>query len=237
MHEEATLTEEPTFHAGIVVARVGFVFVQAHAADPVIVDDGPTYALSDFKITYPYDDPRPDIPPNETVASVRFVSHWPTSGYPGYANCTMTLVSGTGDTVASFDFAEISGTDDVVSGPLMVPVTGAPASGTGTCKHQTGQDATGSGYVVKGPTHISAERDFFGKIVPDRSLLTFDVQWAGDADPGMRTCYLSLSRTDGTSMEPTRFTLLDGNGPLTLKADLAPEEVGDARVDCGPFDG
>ena len=221
---------------GVAVGGVGFGLLQAHAGVSR-VDDGPTYTLSDFKIEYPWDDPRPEIPPDKSMAAVGFAAQWPKTGYPGYADCTLILVDSSGSQVASFDFTEMSGSDGVGADQLLVPVNGAPSNGTATCKRQTGQDLAGPGYVVSGPTEIAPERDFFGKIVPDKSVFTFDVRWAGDLDPVLRICTMRINRADGGSVEPQTFTLLDKTAPLTIVADVAPKDVADATVDCGLFAG
>lgn len=202
---------------------------------------GAGYVLTDFEIVHPYDDPRVDVPPADDLAAVSFVAHWPESGFPGTADCQLTLTGADGKDVGSMSFNLVSGTDGGASGPIIATVSGKPISATATCADTSdpGEDSSGSGYVVTGPTEIAAPVDPATKeTIAGVTDLQFDVKWENaGVSPGMRSCQLVVERTDGTIDAPIDFLMLSGEEPITKRVDGPPDTVSGARITCGPVKG
>lgn len=201
------------------------------------IAQGDTYVLSDFDIVYPYDDPRQDIPPSDRAAEVSFSTRWPQSGYPGEAQCELTLSDAQGLVVGTLTFDLISATNGSRAVPMVVPVSGVPVSAEASC-HDLFDNTSSRGYVVTGPTRASAVADSSpGSDSPNRTQLTFQVTWQETgSEPDFRTCRLMVKRVDGTLDPPTRFNLLSGDGEVTLVIEGSPASVADANVTCGPFE-
>jgi hypothetical protein len=204
-----------------------------------------SYTLGDFEIAYPYDDPRPDVGPWDDQASVLFTVDWPRSGFPGYANCVVTLEGRSGDVVGDLRFQLISGTDGARGeAPMIVPVSDEAAAASGSCTDEGSDDSLGSGYFFTGPTRIWAPSvaydvsdDITGSDAPPLSQVEFDVLWEQPGkNPGMRTCYLYVTRADGTEDPPARYGMLTGEGRVVFDVRGEPDSIASARVTCGPLE-
>jgi hypothetical protein len=56
-------------------------------------------------------------------------------------------------------------------------------------------------------------------------------------NPGMRTCYLVVSRDDGTEDPPIRYNVLWGEEPMIFDVDGAPNTVAGGKVTCVGLEG
>jgi hypothetical protein len=217
----------------VVLLGVGIVALASSANEP-------TYSLRAFDIRYPYENPRADIGPDKESALVSFEAHWPPSGFPGTAECHLTLYSADGAEVGSLDFQVLSGADGERVNAVPIRVSTDPATAAGSCRDIPDEVApASSGYLfselksVKPLTSLAT-----GETVPDRAELTFDVQWTvAGRNPGMRTCYLVIERADGTTDSPMKYNVLSGEEPVTLSIEGDPASVRDAHVTCGKFEG
>lgn len=223
----------------LIAAVVGVVSVTVIPAALGALSQNSTYSLSDFEIVYPYDDPREEVPPSEAEAAVSFAAHWPQSGFPGSSDCQVALTGTDGQQVGTLEFELLSATDGASPPPLVVPVSGEPIAAAGSCTAKPGEHSTaGAGYVFSGPTSISAATDVTGQRVPTLTNVEFDVRWEDPStSPGMRTCYLVVSRSDGTEDPPTKYNMLVGQRPVTFDVQGGRETVTGAEVTCGPFEG
>jgi hypothetical protein len=196
----------------------------------------PTYTLTGFEITYPYDDPRADIGPSLEVAGVSFVVHWPSGEYPGEADCQIGLTAASGQTVGTLDFGLNSASDGRRGAPMEITVDGVPVSAKGNCAPGAPY-LPGPGYLFEGPTRIASPVDpITGEALPNRTELTFKVSWEqSNMAPGYRLCHLIVSRTDGSEDQPVTFGFLVGEGAQTINVEGAPETVQGARVACRPL--
>lgn len=192
-----------------------------------------TYTLTDFEITYPYDDPRSDVPPSSRLAEVTYRIQWPSDGYPGNANCHLRLAGSEGQMVGSLRFGLDSASNDVHTRGMKVPVKAPPVSATGSCEPGDPY-LPGPGYFFEGPTSVSEViNPTTGEVVPGRTELTFQVSWERpEISPGFRQCQLIVSRTDGTEDPPLNFGVAISEGPETLNVAADPTTVEDARVTC-----
>lgn len=116
----------------------------------------------------------------------------------------------------------------------MVAVTGEPTDATTSCVDRLVDD-DGAGYVLDGPTKIQAATDVYGDVNDRVAEVTFDVRWQTDADPGLRICYLVVSRDDGTQDPPIKQNVLIGEHPVTFDVAGPAETIQDAGVECGPL--
>jgi hypothetical protein len=172
------------------------------------------------------------------VAEVTFLSHWPKSGYPGAAQCWIVLKDASGSPVGEVDFGLNSGTDGVRTKDIQVPLSGTPVSGEGWC-NDLGAAVGGAGYsfdlvsitpVVFDPAETAG---LAPDEIPSRSQITFDVTIVTDgADAEFRTCFLEVTRTDGSIDEPHRYDILGGGGSMTFQVHGAPETIANAQVTC-----
>jgi hypothetical protein len=201
--------------------------------------EGDTYALSAFRIVFPYDSARSDVSPSHDAAAVTFTTRWPDTGFPGGAKCRLSLSGSGGEEVGTLHFQLISGTDGTTSRPMLVPVSGRPISAEGSCQDDPDETSIGSGYLFTGPTSITTSANSItGEVIPGLSEVVFDVRWERPGqNPGMRTCFLVVTRTDGTHDAPLEYGMLVGEGALTFDVKGAPDTVADARATCGPFAG
>ena len=216
----------------------GVLVILAIPAAIGLVGGEESYSLSEFRITYPYDDPREDVLPSRVQASVSFVATWPAQGFPGASNCHMSLIGPTDEEVGALDFELTSATDGSRNAPLVVSVEAEPTSAMGTCSGSTPSEAAaGEGYIFSGPTKTYAAVDPSGDVArPSLTHVQFDVTWATATQPGMHTCYLNISRSDGTKDAPAKFNVLWGENPMTFDVAGSPEDIADANVSCGPFE-
>lgn len=199
------------------------------------VADESTYGLSDFKVAYPYDDPRPGEPDDR--AAVTFDSHWLTGEFPGAANCHVSLQAADGAEVGALDFELLSGTDGATSGNLLVDVKGTPATAMGSCAGGIGEVAGGPGYVFSDPSVQAVLDPKTGEAIPSISELNFKVAWADQGSPGLRTCYVTIDRTEGPSDEPFKYNVLTGDDTsITFDVQGGPDTVSGGAVTCGRFE-
>lgn len=197
---------------------------------PTVSAAQPGYSLSSFEITYPYDDPRETVAPDPTKAAVSFLSNW-TSGYPGNVPCQVELKDATGSSVGELFFELDNATDGARAIPMPVDVSGKPDSATGSCG--TSDYRPGPGYVFRG-TDMKASSRTDGHI--GGTEVSFEVAWEQDVDPGMRTCYLKISRTDGSQDPEHRLDINLAQGPESFFIAGDPESIRTARVNCGPLE-
>jgi hypothetical protein len=234
-----------TFVVAAVVAVGGFLLVfsafdmgQDKVPSPVgNPNQGETYTLTQFRIGYPYKDRRRDGPWSDNKAAISFIAEWPEGGFPGTADCELTLTGRNGQEVGTPRFDLVGGKNGGRS-RLVVPVTGEPTAATGSCLDRSEEDPTGPGYVITGPTEIAAAVDTIsGETINRVTELTFDVEWDNAVtNPGLRTCYLIVARSDGTEDPPVKYNLLVGQSPITFDVEGRPDSVSDASVTCGPFE-
>ena len=110
-------------------------------------------------------------------------------------------------------------------------------TGTGSCEDVSTDDAPGPGYLLDGPTKINAATDVYGETSKEVTEATFDVKWESEDNPGLRTCYVSVLRTDGICDEPFKHNLLVGQHPIILDVPGAcGYSVDDVSVECGPLE-
>lgn len=198
----------------------------------------PTYALSEFAIEHPYDDPRDEVPPTAQLAAVSFVARWPEGQFSGTADCELSLFAADGSSVGVLAFDLVMGTDGERAPAMVLPVSAPPSRAEASCTDRTDEVASETGYVFSGPTSVAAARNSLtDKMIPNITEVAFNVRWQGETSPGLRTCYLRVSRRDGTTDEPLKFNVLWGEGPLTFDVQGAPTTVLGAVVTCRPFEG
>lgn len=222
----------------VVALLVGTIVGAAIPMAVATIANQGTYTLSDFSIVYPYEDFQAENASlGEQTAQVTFVAHWPSGGFPGGASCQLLLSSADGTEVGRLQFDLVSGTDGVITGPVVVSVSGSPTSAAGSCQDAPDEVSTGVGYVFIRPTIASAIDPVTDAAIPDFTQLTFDVTWhEPGSDPGLRTCYLVTLRTDGTQDLPVKYNVLAGPGQITFDVKGAPETVAGGTVTCGPFE-
>jgi hypothetical protein len=224
-----------TFIMGVIVG------ITAAAAIPLAVGAGadqPTYALSKFAIEHPYDDPRDEILPSAELAAVSFVAHWPEEGFPGTADCELSLLASDESPVGTLTFDLVVGVDGAQPPPMVLPVSAPPSTAEASCTDRAGEAAVGAGYQFVGPTKVAAAiNPLTESTIKNITEVEFDVRWVGESSPGLRTCYLTVLRSDGTSDAPVKHGVLWGEGPLTFDVEGAPATVSGAEVTCGPFEG
>lgn len=228
--------------------RVGSVFGAAVAAGllfgtassaPVKPEDGTSYALTNFEIAYPYDDPRGAVPPDPNLALVSYELDWEADSYPGEVPCLIEVRDASGAVVGSLDFTQTSGISGVRGPGLQVPVRGVPADAEGWCGSPG--NAGGAGYQFSAPTEMRARPAIPGPAesrFEDRVAVTFDVTWAGNSAPGLRTCDSILFYDDGTqeSLSSFNISMADPHERMTLnlKTDR-PDDLADVDVSCRPL--
>jgi len=222
----------------VVALLVGTIVGAAIPVAVATITDDATYGLSDFNIVYPYEDFQDENASlREQTAQVTFVAHWPSGGFPGGASCQLLLSSADGAEVGRLQFDLVSGTDGVITGPVVVPVSGSPTSAAGSCQDAPEEVSTGVGYVFSRPTIDSAIDPVTNATMRDFTQLTFDVRWhEPGSNPGFRTCYLVTLRTDGTQDPPVKYNVLGGPGQITFDVKATPETVAGGTVTCGPFE-
>jgi hypothetical protein len=162
---------------------------------------------------------------------------WISSEYPGAASCQLVVVGTAGEEVGSLPFELNSATDGLVNGPMIVPVSGTPASASGTCDQKALDVNSGPGYVFTNTGKREAVDTSSGKLIPNLTTLAFDVKWAGPGEPNFRTCYLNVTRTDGTTDTPIRNNVLASEGTATYDVEGSPDSIASATMDCQPFTG
>jgi hypothetical protein len=219
---------------GVLVAVLwtGLPTLSSYSADA----ERTTYRLTDFDITYPYDDPRSDVSPSFQSAGVSYMVHWPGGRYPGNAHCHLKLVAAGGQAVGSLAFHLDSASDGVRTRLTGVPVDRPPASAEAACA--PGEPyLPGAGYLFEGPTKISSPVDnLTGEAISTWTELTFQVSWEHPGRfPGFRTCELFVSRMDGREDPPITIGMHIHEGPETLNIKGPPATVRDARVTCRPL--
>jgi hypothetical protein len=198
----------------------------------------PTYVLSEFAVEHPYDDPRDEVPPSGELASISFVADWPNGQFPGTADCQLSLFASDGSPVGTLAFDLVMGTNGARAPSMVVPVSAAPSRAEASCTDRADEVASGAGYVFSGPTSVVAAIDpMSDKAIPDITEVEFDVRWEGVSSPGLRTCYLTVLRSDGTSDAPLKMGVLVGEGPVTFDVRGTPNTVLGAEVTCGPLEG
>jgi hypothetical protein len=227
------------------ISRTTFVIgalvgITAAATIPLAIGaiaNEPTYVLSEFAIEHPYDDPRDEVQPTVGLAAVSFVAHWPEGQFPGAADCELSLFASDGSSVGTLEFELVMGTDGARAPSMVLPVSAPPSRSAASCTDRAGEVAAGAGYVFSGPTSVAAARNSLtDKTIPNITEVEFGVRWMGESSPGLRTCYLTVSRRDGTTDEPLKFNVLWGEGPLTFDVQGPPTTVLGALVTCRPFE-
>lgn len=212
----------------------------ARRRSAIVSPPGATYRLSDFHVTYPYDDPRPDVLPTHRKALAFFTTRWPKAGFPGGANCELLLTNSSGTQVGHVRFELMSGSDRARQGSEVVSVSGKPTAVTGSCQDKHNEIYTGRGYVFSAPTGIAAPvNPITHKPIPGRTEMGFNVRWAWPGlDPSFRTCRLVVERTDGTKDFLPAFSMISpAENSQTFNIEGDPRTVADAHVNCGPFEG
>jgi hypothetical protein len=207
------------------------------SADPRSTSASESYTLRDFEIVYPYDGTR-DVASHDGRASVSFTANWPGSGFPGYAKCFLTLEGGGGEVAGDMRFQLISGSDGVRGAPIVVPVSDEPAAATGSCTDDGRDDTSRSGYLFSGPIRIwayTSPHELQEPDAPPLGQVDVDFEHPGK-NPGMRTCYLYVTRADGTDDPPVKYGMLVGEGPVVFDVRGEPETIASARVTCGPLE-
>lgn len=220
----------PILAWGVLGALSGAVFTSDLNA-PVSAAQ-PAYGLESFQISYPYDHPREDTGPDPSLAEVSFIARWASGTYPGNVDCEVFLRDISGAEVGRLPFELDNATDGSRAPAMTVRVSGPPTTADGICG--SSQYRAGPGYVFTGPISKS-HSDAQGKAGGTR--LTFSVAWEhGDkVRPGMRTCYLRVTRKDGSQDPARRLDVVLGEGEKDLIVPGEPESIRTARVDCGPL--
>lgn len=228
--------------------RVGSVFAAAIAAgllfgtassSPVKPEDGTSYALTNFEITYPYDDPRSAVPPDPNLALVSYELDWEGISYPGEVPCIIEVRDPSGAVVGSLDFTQTSGISGVRGPGLQVPVMGIPADAEGWCGSP--RNTEGAGYQFSAPAEMRVEPAIPGpreSHFEDRVAVTFDVTWTGNSAPGLRTCDSTLMYEDGTeeSLSSFNISMADPHERMTLNVKTdRPHDLADVDVSCRPL--
>lgn len=107
---------------------------------PRPVPPQPSYELSNFRIQYPYVDPRDEY--SETPvdrsnqAAVAYDSVWASDTFPGTAECVVVLYGGKGQVVGRAEFELKNYSRRTPGGRAFWPpttVTGRPVSADGSC--------------------------------------------------------------------------------------------------------
>lgn len=101
---------------------------------------GPSYELSNFKIQYPYVDPRDEYAERPVdrsgQAAVSYDSEWAGDGFPGTAECVIVLYGKKGQKVGRVEFSLKSYSRRAPGGNAFWPqiaVSGRPVSAGGSC--------------------------------------------------------------------------------------------------------
>lgn len=112
----------------------------APTASPPPDPPQPSYELSNFKIQYPYVDPRdvyvePSVD-RRTQAAVSYSAAWLSDSYPGTANCQIVLYGAGAEVVGRYSFELISYSPEALEGEGFGPpvrVKGRPVAASGSC--------------------------------------------------------------------------------------------------------
>lgn len=101
----------------------------------------PSYELSNFRIQYPYVDPRDEyVEPSvdrRTQAAVSYDSVWAGDSFPGLADCVIVLYGEAGQLVGRMEFELKNYSPRAPGGNAfwpMIEVSGRPVSAGGSCE-------------------------------------------------------------------------------------------------------
>lgn len=223
--------------ASIIVVVAALLGVLAASASRHVITSAaagePGYTLSGFEIAYPYDDPREAVGPDEGTATLSFVAGWASGDYPGNVPCQVILQDDAGREVGGLSFDLDNATDGSRTIPMTVAVSGQPRSASGTCGEAN--YGPGPGYVFSDLVSKEASE---GRGHVEGTKLTFDVAWEDgpEVDPGMRTCYLRVTRTDGTEDAARRLDINISQDAQAFYVPGKPDSIRTASIDCGPME-
>lgn len=227
------LTSARSIFVASVVLGAGLVFFAGSQGGRVVKasQGSDTYLLSDFEIQYPYTDPRDQVP-DASKAVVRYRSSWSNDRYPGLVGCQLTLMDASGNVVGSHTF-DLSSATDVLPEPVSsepINVSGPPASAEGFC--EGGRYSSGAGYSFGAPG-ISRRPADPGQAARQQATISIPVGWSG-AHPGTRTCFVTVTFSDGSSDRMGPFNLhLSKEGPFEFSVPLRDGvSAQDADVEC-----
>lgn len=221
-----------------VLLGAGAFFGSAGPSNNVVLAqaESDTYILSEFKIEYPYVDPRSDLEPQADQAIVYYKSYWSGSRFPGLVKCQISVQDAAGTTVGRivFDLSSASRElpERVASAPI--DVTAPPASAEGGC--EAGDYPEGSGYTFSRPSFARSTHDATGQSDKDRVAISFDVGWNG-VHPSMRTCSVEVQYSDGSTKAFGPFVVHLSHS-VPFEVDVPARDVSDVRdadISCGPL--
>ena len=217
-------------------AVVGITFVTSMIVGLSAHGEADTYRLTNLQIEYPFDPPGVDLGVTKQVAGVKFQAVWPASGFPGGAECTVTLSAADDTEAGSLSFGLVSASNGSAM-EVEVPVATDPKSAKGDCVDSGVESATGAGYVFTA-SKVKPVLDGHGDNVPDRALISFDIAVATPgAVPGLRTCYLSIDRVGGTTDAPIKYNVMAGDAAIDLNVGGGgPETIEAAHMECKEFE-
>lgn len=222
---------------GFVATRVTTSHLDKAIAQEVAA--GPSYLLTDIRVTYPYEHSvRSEGGEESRLAGVSFLPVWNGTTYPGTAVCSITLYSPAGNTVGTLNFLESTDEPDHPeqrSSIVPVPVEGEAAFGTGQC--QPGNYDEANGYQFAGPVSVEGQEDLLGNSLPRATELTFGVSWIGDEPPGTRTCSLQVFLSGGLEevFGPYNVSTADPQAELDFTVPIKVDRVLDAAVECKSY--
>jgi hypothetical protein len=186
------------------------------------VGSGPSYELGDFHVQYPFVTSSGQV--DESLAGVAYSVRW-TDGYPGGAQCTITLSGDDGIQVGQKVFRLDSGEPSVPAHATYEPVevSAPPTTAQGAC--ESGDLQGDAGYVFGSP-EITSAGDSVAKI-------TYPVSWSTDSPPGQRICEVEVTRSDGSTYRQT-ISIYRGkpHDSVSFWVPVAADSVADVTVHC-----
>lgn len=208
------LSATACFLLGIWVAG-GLLFPRS-GAQAAHASSEATYILSDVNVSATDD---------MSAVAVSFVAEWSGDRFPGEVQCSLALFDGSGAQVGVLDFGATYTHSPARPPSLPVEVTAEPVMATGTCEPGAYADGAGYGFELQSVT---------GSRTGDSgsSRLGFATRWLTDADPGIRSCSLEVSRSEGATISyDFEFGAPDG-GRLHQFVPVWPDDITAAEVTC-----
>ena len=219
------------FAAAAVAVSAGASVVRTKDAFRAAQPGQRTYELGDLRIEHPFEE-------STALAGVGYTASWSEGGYPGVAQCRITLTDERGRVVGQSDFSLDSASAEFVR-PVgeRVPVDGDPATGRAQCT-QGNYNPNSSRARFETRSMSPSSNRYHPGADNDRAEITFDVDWPGEGGQFMRICRVIVKHEDGTESGGEPFTTNLGEGPVSYDVFVGePQSFESAVLRCEDFQG
>lgn len=202
-----------------------------------VLNDGPTYILSDFRIMYPYQPVDGRGQPIESAsdpsrAGVSYTVTWSESAYPATAWCRVALSDGSGAVVGSERFL-LSSPEPTWEQPWFtaVAVSAEPLLADGSCEPGQGYPA-GAGYTFEDVRVIPSDSGGVGW-----STIVATARWATPHHPDWRACEVRVILRDGRTETFDAGTLSAPDGQeVEFEVSVPPDQIEQASITCSELE-